>query len=215
MGMDTRKDWIANEWMLGGYLRTWSFVIMTCAKQKERDYIRKRISPLTERSKINETIKFCSSLYIDENDRKMTIEGKANNLIASVGMVTAFIVGFLGLMFRPISKFDGFLFILICILYIIIVIHLLLCIFYALKTVSISKYRYAMPEPEDIYNLKNKNIVDVRKERAIDYLVSYFNNRDMNDKKATSLRQAQEKLNTCLIFLALLPLLFCINFFIR
>lgn len=183
---------------------------MVCAEQKKRDFIEKRLS-LNKNDKIEEALTYCAHLHNDESLRKATIEGKANTLMAATGVATAFMIGFFGLISRTSLGISTLGLIFILALYVAVVGFFLRCVYYALDTVKVRKYSYSIPDPEDIYNLKKKDVREVRLERAVDYLFSYFRNRDLNNAKATSLNKAQESLMLAIFLLAFLSLVFCVT----
>ncbi len=166
---------------------------------------------LYSQNKIDEALNYSKSLYDDEEERRKTIEAKANTLIATISVSTAFIIGFVGVILKEIENLNYLLLIISLLLYIIIALLLIRANVYAIRTVRVDLYYLTKPDSSDIYNLKEKAIYMVKNERAIDYYYSFLRNRGISDEKADWIIKAHKNLKNALFLLLILSILVSIN----
>lgn len=147
-----------------------------------------------------------TSLYNEEEQRRLQVESKANTIVGFTSIASGFIISFAQFLFATSSIGTSF-FIVVVALYISISISWLITINLAMKPGSIRKYR--QPTTRDLLRLrKNKsvdNYIEIYKKYVSELYHSYESNNRVNNKKLEYLNGAQLWFrNTTLLLLALM-----------
>ncbi len=172
--------------------------------------VRDKFSNLMDIEKINDATEYCTSLLEREEKRSYQVESKAFTLIGITGIATGFIIGFASLLLHQDKISSSYVLIPAAILYILVVISLMWTIFLSVKVVTVGEYKYTYPNPNDIFDLLNKDLHHVKRERAASLFFSFVQNHKVVDRKATFLNGSQVWFRNSIILLFLLTLLIAV-----
>lgn len=199
-------EWLGLDWFVI-LIGKPAFEVAPLPYPEERSEIQDKFGDLEEQEKLNDAVEYCTRLLKRENDRVDKVESKAFTLIGMTGIATAIITGFAGLLFDQ-GKFASIpVLIVAVVLYILVVVSLMWSIFLAVKVVAVSEeYRFAYPDPNDIFALSVDSLCHVKRERAIDLFISFVQTHRVADRKATYLSGAQTWFRNSIFLLLMLAL---------
>lgn len=168
------------------------------------DEIRDKMK-IEDKEKIEETLKYCESLLDSEEQRKKTLESKATSLTGITGLASSVIFGFAGFIFDKIKNLNLLFLFIVTVLYTVLSLYIIRSIYYSIMALKPEKYVH--PDANDIFQLSNKSIDAVRKERAISSFYSYVKNIETNNQKGNWLLNSQRCFRNSIIVLALISVL--------
>ena len=158
-------------------------------------------------NKLDDALEFSQELVERERDRLQTIEAKAFAVIGIASGATGFLGWFISLVFErnnSVSNWDLmaivflYLFIIVCVMSLIWTIYLATCV------VKPFGYQFKSPFASDIFELKEKPVEYVRKQRAVSLFYSFVRNQIEVNKKVTYLNGAFTWLRNSIVLLLII-----------
>ena len=163
---------------------------------------------------IEEILSHCRLLYQNEQNRRNIIEKKVNFLIIASVIATAFITGFFSLYIFEIIYLSLFFVIVSVILCFLLGYFMIELTIFFTRSGYHDEYKVKRSDSSEIYNLREIDLINFKKSRAVDYLHSYHKTRDINDLKEVDLIRCQKYFKIIILLLLFLPLFFIIDKYI-
>lgn len=154
--------------------------------------IRDKFGDLTDNDKIQDAEQYCIGLIEREEKRASTIESKAVTLIGITSIAAGFITGFAGLLLDRSKISSSLILVLIGLFYILTVGSLLWTIYLSMRTIVVFNFPFTYPNAADIFDLSNKTLHAVKRERIASLFYSFVQNTKAINRKGTWLGGAQK-----------------------
>jgi hypothetical protein len=178
-------------------------------KREEINNIENKLK-LNSPERVEVALEYYGNSYRNEELRRDRIDARANLLIASALIAIAFITGILCDIIYDMESISLFFLIAILIVYVVIVVFIVNSISASLEVNRFEKYSMTEKHYSD-YNIKESDILHLRKIRAINYYILYDKNKQINDNKENYLHKSQRNIKNAIMILLFIPLVFVIN----
>ena len=156
------------------------------------DEVSSAFLPLEADDKVEEALDFCKWLFDREEETTKTLQSKATTLTGFAGVTVALVLGFATLLLDPSNLPSACMLGPMLVLYVLLVYCFVRTILCALIVNSVGpRYAFKHPSSRDILCLSSDSPMQIRRQRAVDFLDAYANNRAINRDKAGYLISAQ------------------------
>ncbi|KGO93185.1 hypothetical protein [Flavobacterium subsaxonicum] len=152
---------------------------------------------------------YLQGLSNDEENRLNLIESKSSQLVGQTGVIFSLLSLFVPILIDKISDFPLYIKLLLLLLLLLSLSFYILTIKNALKNYNLKRYNYSNPAPANVQTFHQKTIAEFNSEVIRDLLYSLHRNKEINNRKATSLIQSYISFRVANILTAILVILLC------
>lgn len=142
-----------------------------------------------EAQDVGPVVEALEKLLVDEDQRRLQAEGKANALIGYTAITSGFVVGFAQFLFGTTVMAPVFR-LTITFLYICITVAVLMTVILAMRAMRVTAFQ--QPTVMELFDVRDFNRETIFKQRAASLLDAYHYNQVTINKKVTYIRGAQD-----------------------